>query len=170
MVKFRFAYVFTGGSYYPQTSTGVGLYLDNIAVSNAELLLGTVITAIPSGTSFAFSPTSTNTTYLLQARAHINSRTLPWGPAFGTSVVTPPPAIQLLSKPTLTAGQIQVDFNVSNYRSGMTFQLWKSPTANTGYTQDASAVLTTLTANSKYRFSTATGSVSRAYYRIKGLY
>jgi len=39
------------------------------------------------------------------------------------TVSAPPPAIQIVSKPTVSAGQVQADFTVTNYRTGMTFQL-----------------------------------------------
>jgi len=50
-VQIRFVYEFVSGSYYNQTSSGVGLYLDDIGVSNAEQTLMPVTNNVPSGTS-----------------------------------------------------------------------------------------------------------------------
>jgi hypothetical protein len=168
-IRVRFAYLFTGGSYYGQTSTGFGLYLDDISFSSASLLMNTTTNAVTSGTSFAFYPTTTNT-YLLQVRAELPGRTLSWGPAATIAVTTPPPVVQLVSGPTVTGNQVQVDFTVANYRSDMTLQLWKAADPAGTWAQDTSASLQTLVANSKFRFTTTTGGAARTFYRVKGTY
>jgi len=165
-IQLRFAYLFQGGQYFPQTSTGVGLYLDNIAVSSASQLSNPVTTSIPSGTSFQFNPTSM-ISYLLQVRGHINSRVLNWGPALIVTVGAALPNLQVVSSPTIVGTQVQMDFTVANYRTGMTFQLWKATDPTGTWTQDTSATNQTLTANSKFRFTTSTGGASMLYYRVK---
>ncbi|HTL55868.1 MAG TPA: CAP domain-containing protein [Candidatus Limnocylindrales bacterium] len=166
-IQIRFAYLFQGGSYYPQTSTGIGFYFDNIAISNANQLLNPITTSIPSGTSFAFYPTNI-VSYLLQVRAHINSRILNWGPALVVTVGAALPALEVASTPSVNGNQVQIDFTVSNYRTGMTFQLWKATAPSGTWTQDTSATLQTLTPNSKFRFTTSTGGASKTFYRIRG--
>jgi uncharacterized protein YkwD len=166
-IQIRFAYLFQGGSLYNQTTTGVGLYLDNIAVSNADQLLNPITSIVPTGNSFAFFPTNMGS-YVLQVRAKINSRTLNWGPALVVTVGAALPGLQIVSSPSVTPTQVQIDFAVSNYRSGMTFQLWKATDPGGTWTQDSSATLTTLTANSKFRFTTSPGQAAGSFYRIKG--
>jgi hypothetical protein len=166
-IQTRFAYLFQGGSYFPQTNSGAGLYLDNIAVSNASQLLNPITTGIPSGNSFAFFPTNMGS-YVLQVRARVNNRILNWGPALVVAVAAPLPTLQLDSTPSITGTQVQIDFAVSNYRTGMTFQLWKTADPSGTWTQDASATLQTLTANSSFRFTTSSGGTSQSFYRVKG--
>ena len=166
-IQIRFAYLFQGGQYFPQTTTGVGLYLDNIAVSNANQLLNPITTSIPSGTSFVFDPTNM-VSYLLQVRARINSRILNWGPALIVTVGAALPSLQVVSSPSVVGTQVQMDFAVSNYRTGMTFQLWKATDPTATWTLDTSATNQTLTANSKFRFTTSTGGASMIFYQIKG--
>jgi Cysteine-rich secretory protein family len=166
-IEVRFAYVFTGGDYDPYTSAGTGFYLDGISISSASQLLGTSTNSVPSGTSFNFVPTSSNT-YILQVRAQINSRTLPWGPSKTVTVGPPLPSIQIVSRPTISGSQVQVDFSVANYHSGMTFQLWKASDLSGPWTQDASATLSTLVANSKFRLATTSGTAARTFYKVKG--
>jgi uncharacterized protein YkwD len=165
-IQIRFAYV-ASASYFIDTTTGVGFYVDNIAGSNANQLLNPITTSIPTGTSFGFVPTNL-VSYLLQVRAHINSRVLNWGPALVVTVAAPLPSLQLVSAPSITGTQVQIDFTVSNYRTGMTFQLWKTTDPSGTWTQDASATLTTLTANSKFRFTTSNGGAAQNFYRVKG--
>ena len=167
VAQIRFVFSYSSGYYYLPYSWS-GLYLDDIGVSNAEQLLNQA-TNSAAGASFSFNPASA-TNYLLMVRAQINSRTLSWGPALRLGAVLPPPSLQLASQPAFAGGQIQLDFTVANYRTNMTFQLWKAPSLGSGFTQDTSAVLSTLIANSKYRFTTATGAVSRTFYRVKGSY
>jgi hypothetical protein len=168
VVQLRFLYDYIGGSFYPQTSAGVGLYVDNIAVSNAECLLN-LATASIAGTSFSFTPTVV-TNYVLRVRAQINSRTLDWGPVFRTSAVTPPPVLTVVTKPVVTSGQVQAEFTVANYRSGMTFELWKAGSPAGVWAKDTSATFQTVVADSRFRFTTTTGGASQGYYRVKALY
>jgi hypothetical protein len=168
VIRLRFVYSFTTGSYYLPGS-GVGLYLDDIAVSNAEQLLNEATNNLPGGTSFSLLPSTTNNC-LVRVRAQIPGRTLSWGPTLRLSVTTPPPAIQLVSRPALAGNQIQLDFNVGNYRTNMTFQLWRAPDLAGTWTFDGSASFTTITPNSKFRATTSTGGASRMFYRIKGSY
>ena len=168
-IQIRFAYLNYPGSYFFQISTGVGLYLDDIAVTNASQLANELTNTITAGTSFGFYPVNTNP-YLLQVRAQLPGRTLPWGTAATISVTTPPPLIQVPGVPTLAGGQLQIDFNIANYRTGMTLQLWKAANPAGAWTQDTSASLQTLIPNAKFRFTTTTGGAAKMFYRIKGSY
>jgi len=167
-LQVRFAYL-NNGSYFPQTDSGVGLYLDNIAVSNASEQLNAITNSIPSGNSFVFYPTSTGQ-YLLAVGAVIGNRFLSWGPSTAITVSTASPTIQLVNVPVISAGQVQVDFTVANFSSGMTFQLLKASDPAGAWTVDGSASLQTLVAGSKFRFSTSTGGASLAFYRVQGNY
>ncbi|MEY2428983.1 MAG: hypothetical protein QOJ40_1868 [Verrucomicrobiota bacterium] len=167
-VQIRFVYEFVSGGYFNQTSGGVGLYLDDIGISNADQLLNPVTNNVLSGTSFAFYPTNA-ADYLLFARAQINSRTLNWGPALRVTAALAPPGIQLTNKPVLAGTQIQIDFNVTNYRSGMTFQLWKSSDL-LAWSLDGSASFSILIANSRFRATASTAGASKMFYKVKAAY
>lgn len=168
VVQVRFVYAYSSGYYYPAGS-GVGLYLDNIAVSHASQLLNAVTNDIPSGTSFAFFPTNTGS-YSLQVRAELPGRTLSWGPADIVNVTVGPPVLQIVNQPTVSGTQVQVNFTVAGFVSGMTLQLWKATTPGGPWTQDTAATLHTLVANSSFQFSTTNGGASKMFYRIKGTY
>jgi hypothetical protein len=168
-IQIRFAYLNSGGSYYNQTSTGVGLYLDNIAVSNASQMLNQLTNNVPAGNSFGFVP-STIGQYLLAVRAKIGTRALYWGPSFAVNVSTAPPAIQLASSPVVTGGQVQLDFTVANYSPAMSFSLLKAPNLSTGWVQDGAALLHTLVPNSKFSFTTTNGGAASGFYRVTGSY
>ena len=77
-IMVRFVYDATV-SYYNTLATGVGLYLDNIQVTNANKLTNTVVTAVTTGTSFIFHPTITGQ-FALAVRAQAVTRFFPWGP------------------------------------------------------------------------------------------
>ncbi len=106
---------------------------------------------------------------MLKVRAQLPGRTLNWGPALRVTVVTPAP-ILVLSNPTLTGNQFQLDFTVSNYHSGMTFQLLKSSDVGGAYGVDGLASFQTLIPNSQFRAITSTGGAARLFYKIKGSY
>jgi uncharacterized protein YkwD len=167
VLQVRFVYAYSGGLYFSGGS-GVGLYLDNIAVSNAEQLNGFITNDIASGNTFNFSPTVA-TNYLLEVRAQINNRTLPWGPPFQLSVTVSaaPPTIQLAA-PTFSGSQIHIDFAVPDYRAGMAFQLLKSTDLQSGWTLDTSATLQTVVTNSSFRFTTSSGAAQSLFFKVKG--
>jgi hypothetical protein len=106
----------------------------------------------------------------LRARAQINTRTLDWGPVFRTSAAIPPPVLTVVTKPVVASGQVQAEFIVANYRSGMTFELWKTSSPGGAWAKDTAATFQTVVANSRFRFTTTTGGASQGYYRVKGLY
>ncbi len=70
--------------------------------------------------------------------------------------------------PVITAGTVQIDFNVTLLPTS-TFQLLKSSHAIGPWVQDTSAVLTTNTPGSSYRFTTTTGGTPAQFYRIVGM-
>jgi hypothetical protein len=167
-LQVRFVFAFLGGLYF-NSGTDLGLYLDNIAVSNAEQLSSAVTNTVSSNHSFTFSPTSV-TNYLLEVSAQINSRVLPWGPAFAVGVTTAAgtPEIQLNASPTISGGQIQIDFTITNYRAGMTLQLLRSTDLRGAWLPDTSATIQTVVPNSRFRFTTSTGAAQNLFFRIKG--
>ena len=168
-IQLRFVYGYTGGSYFPQTSSGVGLYLDDIAVSNADQLLNPITTDIGLANSFAFTPTN-SANYLLQVRGAIKTRMLNWGPSLVISVGAAPPALQVVGVPAISGTQVQLDFTVTNFRNGMTFHLWTGSNVAGSWVQDSTATLQTLVTNSKFRFSANSGGAAQRFYRIKATY
>jgi len=79
MVRFRYTYTM-GGQYYPQTTSGIGWYLDDIAVANTAELTGAVVSAVAAGTTFLFTPPQA-TNYALQVQAQVYATYfLEWGP------------------------------------------------------------------------------------------
>src|SRR5205085_2049369 len=108
---------YTTGGYYNQTDPGVGLYVDDISVLNAEQLASPVTNTVTSGTSFYFMPTNSIDSFVA-VRAVLPGRTLNWGPSLRILVSAAAPVLQLAAKPVVSGSQVQLDFNVSNFRSG----------------------------------------------------
>jgi hypothetical protein len=163
--QIRFVYDYTGGSFYYQTDSTVGLCLDNIAVSNADELQNPVTNNVPSGSAFVLFPTNTGD-YLLRVRAQLPGRTLPWGPMTRvTATNLPPMTIQFAGRPTRLGNQFQADFNVAYYR-GMPFQLLTTPTPGALWTTDTLASFQTLVTNTQFRVAT-TNTADRAFFRLK---
>lgn len=91
-VSLRFAYTFGGGSFFGQTSVGVGWYVDDILVSGAEEMLLESESSITGTLSLAFRP-SMEGPYALQVRPWIGDRAFPWGPALSLVAVEGGPAL-----------------------------------------------------------------------------
>jgi len=78
LVKIRFIYDHTtGGSYYYQTGTGMGVYLDDIQVINADELVESTLSTIPNGSSFNWS-SPTIGSHILRVRGTIGQRKFPF--------------------------------------------------------------------------------------------
>jgi len=83
--------------------------------------------------------------------------------------VAAPPVVQMSRAPVVTAGQIQLNFTVTNYVAGMTFQLWKSADVNGTWAQDLGAALQTITPNSAYKYTTPI-SGAKTFYKVRAAY
>ncbi len=164
--KIRFVYDLLGSSYYPQTDDFMGLSLDNIAVTNSRQVQNLTTNSLGANLTFSVTPATTNQ-LILSARARINTRTLDWSPATVVAVAAPPPALQI-SSPRITGSQVVVEFTVTNYRAGMTFQLHRANGLGAAWGEDTSATLSTLSAGSKYRFTTTTTGADARVYKVRG--
>ena len=165
--KFRFMYDWIGGSYFPPVNPAFGFFLDNVTLANTRQVLNLATNSTGTANHFSVTPASTNS-FLLQARARINSRTLNWGPELAVTTALPAPSLQILAT-RVVAGQVQIDFSVADYRSGMTFQLHKS-SAGGSWAQDTTATLTTLASGSRYRLTANISGAGPVMYRVRGLY
>jgi uncharacterized protein YkwD len=135
-LQIRFLYRFGSGTYYPQSSTGIGFYIDDISVSNATELTSTNITTAGNG-SFSFTPPAIGT-YSLAVRAKLPGRTLAWGPSTLISVTSmssnpTPPAPAIMQSPasgsTLTSASASFTWNSGTGVSQ--YALWISNAPNT---------------------------------------
>ncbi|RME34294.1 MAG: hypothetical protein D6786_05315, partial [Gammaproteobacteria bacterium] len=69
-IMLRFAYdPYTSGSYFPQTDVGVGWYIDDITLTNAEELINARTVQTP-GDRYTWTPTATGS-FTLRARARV---------------------------------------------------------------------------------------------------
>ena len=56
VIKIRFAYDLLGGSFFPQISSGVGFYVDDIEVTNAQELGSLTTTELSTVSEFSYTP------------------------------------------------------------------------------------------------------------------
>jgi uncharacterized protein YkwD len=110
-VQVRFTYDHIGGSYYSQTNSGIGFYVDDIFVSDAEELVESAIAAVTNGTSFAFMPEDA-TNYCLRVRGKVAERWLDWGPPQLPVADYVPLQLRYTGVPRLYPDWFQFDFEV----------------------------------------------------------
>ncbi|MBA4256861.1 MAG: hypothetical protein C0445_13410 [Polaromonas sp.] len=84
-VQLRFRYAVVGGSYYPQSSTGVGWYVDDISLQGVDAVSTVSAPVTIDGNSFVFTPVQSGTV-LLQARALMYDHPGDWGVTKAVSV------------------------------------------------------------------------------------
>jgi uncharacterized protein YkwD len=165
-VQVRFMYDYVGGSYYNQTSSGIGFYVDDISISNAEELVEPAIADVPSGTGFTFNP-SVATNYCLSVRARVGERWLSWGPALlAAASATAPVRVQITSAPVFNNSRVEFLVTVlSGTPDPASFRVESAPSVMGPWTEDTSASFATLVAGVQYRASAAArGAVG--FYRV----
>jgi len=166
----RFVYEFTGGSFFPQTSTTptlAGWAFDDISFSNTEALTAAATSPIPAGTSFVFNPGSIGD-YLLRVRAVIGTRTIDWGPSkrvTAANVVIAP--VVSVATPVVSGNQLWIEFDVANYTPNLPLQLLTAADAAGAWNADSTATLQTVTPNSRFRFVTTPGAGPVHFYRVR---
>ncbi|TAG27597.1 MAG: hypothetical protein EAZ36_06650, partial [Verrucomicrobia bacterium] len=110
VVRLRFRYAFTSGSWFDQTSDGVGWYVDAVNFTQVFALTDRAVAAVTSGRTFLFSPLQAGT-YQLSARALLPGRTLPFGPVTELTPVVAPPylawSLQQEASGSLPSGSLQ---------------------------------------------------------------
>lgn len=97
-IQVRFNYTYTCcDNFYPQTESGIGWYIDNIAFTETAELTETTITDLTAEPTFIFNPPQAGD-YALQVRAMLyNQYPLEWGP---TKLVTASLATATDNQPT----------------------------------------------------------------------
>jgi Cysteine-rich secretory protein family len=149
-------------SYYYETDPYVGWCLENTMVTNAQQLVN-LVTNSTASTNFTFTPAQTGN-YDLQARALIFTQfPLGWGPVKSVTAVIGAPVITL-SAPVVSGGQVQINFTVSG--SASIFKLLQADQLGGAWSTNTSAVFTTNTPGSSYRFTTSAGAAMR-FYRVQ---
>jgi len=164
-VQIRFLYDHVGGSYYNQTSAGIGWYFDDVSFNQCEQLVNTVIHDVPSGTRFDFTPTA-STNYSLRVHAKVGDDYVDWGPALLPSASgTAPLVIKITSMPVLAGNRANFNFSVISGAGGSFFV--ETASAPTGpWVPDTSATVTTLISGAQFRANCTTGTGGRCFYRV----
>src|SRR5207244_1196364 len=140
VVAIRFDYVLGSGSYFPQSSSGVGWYLDDIAFNGFDQLGNPTITDI-AGDRFNFSAAQTND-YLLDARAKVyGPYYLEFGPAKLVSVVATP-VVQITGLQKTAPNTWTINFSLIGGPVPV-FQLYKADLLTGTFTQDTAATIQT---------------------------
>ena len=160
--RVRFAYTFSGGSFFSQTDATVGFFLDDIAISDAREVVTPVVSEIPSGTAFVFQPTNT-AGCSFRVQAQIGTRRLGFGPA-KDFVVVPAPTVQLAARHPPTGNQVQFDIGLAGGTAGR-LVAESAPEIAGPYTPDPTAVLETVTSGSAFRI-TAPLTGERRFFRV----
>ena len=167
-VQLRFGYTFASGSYFNQIDDTIGWCIDDISVADAEELTEEKIDTAPSGETFDFAPTVEGG-FILQVRALIGDRQLPWGPAFsGTAEArtTLPVVVHLDSFVRSAANRWDIAFTVQ-LGTPTALEVQVAPEPDGPWTTDATTSVSSTGDIGKYAatVSTAVGA-TRRFYRI----
>jgi nicotinamide mononucleotide (NMN) deamidase PncC len=135
-IRLRFAYTYTSGTLYTQTTNDVGWHVDTITFTNVNRLTGTTAVEPIGSSSFSFTPPSTGT-YLLSARPYYSGAYKNYGPVKEITVNTglfEAWAAPLETAASLPAGTLANnptgDYNKDGVSNFLAYALNLSPTTN----------------------------------------
>ena len=164
-IQVRFLYDHLGGSYYNQTSAGIGWYFDDIAFNQCEQLVNNVVLDVSSGTGFDFTPTA-STNYSLRVHAKVGDNYVDWGPAVLPSASgTAPLIIKITSMPVMAANRANFNFSLMSGTGGAFFIETASSPAGP-WVSDPTATITTLISGAQFRANCTAGTGGHCFYRV----
>ncbi|MGE4178725.1 MAG: CAP domain-containing protein [Limisphaerales bacterium] len=171
--RFRFVYEYQGpGTYYPQTTSGVGWYVDDIEFRDLERLGVVGSPREATGGTIAFEP-SAEGAYLLQARALVfGGYPLEWGPALLVEASgTAPPSLRWIGISRLAGNHLGLDFAVTGASAQSRFELLRAVAGDSNWTWEpvAGATAQVLVPDREYRFQLESSSHPHAghLYRVR---
>jgi uncharacterized protein YkwD len=91
-IKLRFNFSFISGSFFGQTSDGVGWYIDDVSFSQLIDVSTASSATLPPGTTFAFTPSAVGS-YLLTVSPTVSGRDWGFGPVKAVTVTNGPPSL-----------------------------------------------------------------------------
>ncbi len=168
-VHFRFVYDYRGpGSFYPQTTSGVGWYLDDIEFRNLERLGVVGSPAAASGGAIVFEA-PTEGSHLLQARALVfGGYGLDWGPALLVDASgTAPPSLRWTGVTRLAGNQLALDFAVTGAPAQPRFELLRAVAGEWTWVPVAGATAQVLVPDKEYRFQVETSSQPGHIHQVR---
>lgn len=166
-IRIRFAYRLTAGTFFPQTDAGVGLYVDDIFVSDAEELTDEAVAAAATDNSFTFRPEAEGA-YALQVRARIGDRFLPWGPLLavtaqtGGSVV---PIVRLITLSPEANGTLELRFRLEA-GDASAFQVQGSAGLMDDWTSESGVQIENSGVPGEFRAVLAAGPAAVRFFRV----
>jgi hypothetical protein len=164
-IQVRFLYDHMGGSYYNQTSAGIGWYFDDISFNQCEQLVNNLVLDVTGGTGFDFTPAA-STNYSLRVHAKVGDNYVNWGPALLPSASgTVPLTIKITSMPVIAASRASFNFSVMSGTGGAFFIETASSPAGP-WVADTTAVITTLISGAQFRANCTVGTGGRCFYRV----
>lgn len=170
LANLRFVYaVNPGGDYYLDVGDGVGWYLDDLRVSPAEELIDEAVGPVAGGSELVFRPGQVGD-YLLEVRARIGDRVLPWGPARAvTAEIGGPvaPQMRILELARAGGGEWQIRFRLEAGEA-TPFELEAAPEVTGPWAVASGSRVEAGPVAGEYRAVAPAGGEARRFYRITG--
>jgi uncharacterized protein YkwD len=118
-VRLRFNFTFSSGLFYPQTSDGIGWYIDGVSFTNLVDLGGATTATLPAGTTFAFTAPEPGD-FLLAVSPVISGRDFGFGPPTAVTAIADPPVIDTPPVPLVGTEGGSASFTVAASHPSLT--------------------------------------------------
>lgn len=155
-------------AYYVNTDVGVGWHFDNVKFTDTQELRNPVTAPANADLTFSFGPLETGD-YVLCARAqYFNRYDSEWGAVSEVHAKSlPTPTLEISGPPRLEGGQTIVEFQVTNYRSTLVFDLMRATNPGGPWQAESQAALEVVSANTRFRLSGPSTAAGPVFLRVR---
>jgi hypothetical protein len=157
--RLRFAYTYSGdGLYYPDVSSGVGWYLDNIALTGVQTATAGASAVATRGSAGTFTAATAGTIGVQARGLFFGTYPMEWGPVSAITVNNGPAITAQPQGHTIATGSTVV-FSVEATGTGLTYQ-WKKNGVNIPNATSARFILSNAQAADAASYTVAVGNGS----------
>jgi hypothetical protein len=166
LVRVRFVYDFSSGSYFPGANLGVGWYLEDITFLNVKEAVGLELQSTPLN-QFILSPAGEQD-LIMQARPRVGEHILAFGDTLGVHSVLGQPEVAITASRTLSRTQLEISFELRSGKAPASYRLESRNdlSTNAAWSPENGAAFTPM-GNNKFNFTALlTRGISTRFYRV----
>jgi len=158
-----------GIAYYPQSSDGVGWYIDHLTMTDLLTVGFPSVSAARADRTFAFSPSDADT-YLIEVRP-VMFGGYPGEWAASMTVQAEPDItrrIRLTAIQRAEVGIWSITFSLLPGTTATAFEVWSTETISEAFKKEQSATIETIVPNSQYRAHVGASRIS-SFFQIRSV-
>lgn len=163
-LRLRFVYAYSSGQYYPQTSDGVGWYIDDISVRSVDEP-AEVANFESTTPAYDFTPVEAGT-HEIRARSRVGDRWLSYGPGLVVGTTAAPVSVEIGSIVWASATSLQFEVQVQN-GAASALALEGRDSLAAAWTGEPAAGFEVLSPGARYRCTVSLSTAPQRFFRVR---